>query len=100
MDSEERDKVLFTVLPEVIQAARKKIIGCEECSKDAEVPLSTSYRRNHQYDPTPETTERRSHRGHDSITFWLRQDRQTRLAARKMADVWAGRERRSMRQSC
>jgi hypothetical protein len=39
MDSEEREKVLFTVSPEVIQAARRKLQGCERCSKDAEVPL-------------------------------------------------------------
>ena len=36
---EERERVLFTVSGEVIAAARKKILGCEHCSDDAEIPF-------------------------------------------------------------
>lgn len=37
---EERERVLFTVSGEVLAAARKKILGCEHCSDDAQIPFN------------------------------------------------------------
>ena len=38
---DERETVLFTASGEVLGAARKKLLGCESCSSDAEVPFKS-----------------------------------------------------------